>query len=76
MSNLISSEFYPVFPVMASKWSDSGVHSNEYDGRWESKELVLISLLMNNVVAAKRLLVIVPVLEMERVMRDQAGVLS
>lgn len=33
MSDLISSEFYPVFPLMASKGSDSGVHSDEPDGR-------------------------------------------
>lgn len=29
MSDLISSEFYPAFPVMASKRSDSGVYSDE-----------------------------------------------
>lgn len=33
MSDLISSEFYPAFPLMASKRSDSGVYSDEADGR-------------------------------------------
>lgn len=35
MSDLISSEFHPVFPLMASKGGgvDLGVHADEPDGR-------------------------------------------
>lgn len=40
MSNLISSEFCPVFPLMVSKASDSEVHSNEPDGGGQAKILL------------------------------------
>jgi len=36
MSDLISSELYPVVPLKASKGSDSGVPSEAPDGRWAS----------------------------------------
>lgn len=58
MSNLISTECYPIFPIIASKGSYSGVDFDEPD----KLGLVLISLLINNVSAAERLRVVVPLL--------------